>query len=137
MLGTIERIQRHIETIEPGMATAFTNACVAGDTIRQGDLYLIIANSVPDGFVIDKSGNTQLVIGNTQGSKHCLDSLDGVKLYYPSDYDKESLVGPCMVLTQDRTVLHPVHGDVLCLAGQTIRTRYQREWDKEERRARD
>lgn len=149
--STIERIQGHAkriadgnhERVKPGMPAAFTEACVAGDTIRQGDLYLVVVDQVPAGYVEvikPKAIDKQLVPGNTEGAKHCLDALAGVKLYRPADWTEESLDGPCLVVTKARKVLHPVHGPVAIPAGMVVVCRYQREWDKEqaqERRARD
>jgi hypothetical protein len=151
MQTTIERIQNHaerigngeIERVKPGMPLAFTAACVAGDAIRQGDLYLIIVDQVPSNYIAVKrptKEDRQLVPGNTEGSRHCLDSLTGVKLFRPAKWDAESLEGPCMVLAKNRTILHPTHGQVLMPAGLTVICRYQREWDKEQQkqlRARD
>ncbi len=78
--------------------------------------------------------------GRRKGSKHCLDSLAGVKIYRPSDWSEESLAGPCLVLSAERVIMHPVHGAVTIPAGLIVGCRYQREWDREvarERRARD
>ena len=62
-------------------------------------------------------------------------------MYMPARWDDESLQGPILVLSEDRTVLHPTHGSVVMLAGTTVECRYQREHDKEmareERRNRD
>jgi hypothetical protein len=151
MQTTIEKIQRHakaiaageLESVRPGMAAAFTEACVAGDAVRQGDLYLIIVEDVPSGYVPiskPKAADKQLVPGNTDGARHCLDAIAGVKLYRPKEWGEESLDGPCFVLTKPREVLHPVHGPVAVPAGFAVLCRYQREFDKElqkERRARD
>lgn len=148
MVNVIDRIQQHAkqiangehETVKPGAAVAFTHACQNGDTIRQGDLYLTIVDAVPDGYVESKKPSVQLVPGNTQGSKHCLDSLQGVVMHLPKEWNEESLDGPYLTLSEDRTVLHPTHGSVLVLAGQMIHCTYQREWDKiqkAEQRARD
>lgn len=147
MKTTIEKIQCHaqaiaageIEQVKPGMPAAFTSACVPGDCIRQGDLYLVIVDSPPTGYVpiakpteVDK----QLVPGNTEGARHCLDSLAGVKLFRPQKWDEESLDGPCFTLTKERKVLHPTHGPVTIPAGMTVFCRYQREFDKEQQRER-
>ena len=151
MKTTIERLERHtqaiaageIEQVKPGMAASFTNACSTGDCIRQGDLYLVIVDAVPSGYVEIKKprqADKQLVPGNTQGARHCLDALAGVKMYRPAKWDAESLDGPCLLLSKSRRVLHPTHGPVTMLAGQIVLCRYQREWSKEEakqRRARD
>ncbi len=151
MQTTIERIQNHVEAIangqheriKPGQPAAFSEACVAGDAIRQGDLYLILVDAVPKGYVsVEKptKADRQLVPGNTEGARHCLDALVGVTLYRPAQWSEESLEGPCFVLAKARKVLHPTHGVVSIPAGLTVLCIYQREWDKElakERRARD
>lgn len=151
MNDVIDRIENHAKTIsnfehekiKPGMEVSFTDACTLGDTIRQGDLYLIVADKIPQEYnKVEKLGeiDKQLVPGNTQGAKHCLDSLDGVTLYKPKIWNEESLDGPCLVLEKERKVLHPIHGSVVIPAGFTIQCVYQREYDKElekERRTRD
>jgi hypothetical protein len=131
------------ESVKPGQPLAFTEAATAGDYIRQGDLYLVIVESVPGDLVeIAKPtvADKQLVPGSTEGAKHCLDSLAGVRLFRPREWNEESLQGPAFVLTKLRKILHPTHGDILIPAGLTVACRYQREWSKEEqmeRRARD
>lgn len=130
-------------SVKPGQPERFTAAACKGDAIRQGDLYLVIGDKVPKDFVRceDVSEvNKQLVPGNTQGAKHCLDSLCGVELYRPKAWSEESTVGPVLVLSQDRTVQHPTHGHVTLLAGTVVECHYQREYSSElrrEARARD
>jgi len=147
----IERLADHVETIKtgnhetvkPGMPCRITEAWVKGDAVAQGDLNIVVADKVPAGYVrVDKPKaiDKQLVPGNTQGSKHCLDSLVGVKLYRPENWGPESLDGPCLVLSKERTILHPTHGHVSIPAGFIVACSYQRELDnelKKERRARD
>lgn len=139
--NVIESLQSHVkkiqngehESVHPGQPARFTEACQAGDGIWQGDLGLELVDKVPDGYakVDHKERNMQLVPGNTQGSRHCLDSLSGVEVYLPQNFNEESLQGPCLVLSKERTVLHPTHGPVTLLANSIILCRYQREWDKE------
>lgn len=140
----IDRIQEHLKdpAVRPGTPARFTEACTINDGIPQGDLNIKIVATVPNGYTKAKTPTAQLVPGNTQGSKHCLDSLDGVTIYLPKTWgqDPDSLDGPCLVLTEERTILHPTHGAVTIPAGFTVLCRYQREWAKEEakqRRARD
>lgn len=147
----IDRVQKHArnisngehETVKPGQPFHVTEAASVGDGVWQGDLGLEIVANVPDEYVRIKkpaASDKQLVPGNTQGAKHCLDSLRGVTIFRPTDWSEESIAGPCLVLTQDRTILHPTHGAVTIPAGFTVLCRYQREWDKEqakELRARD
>jgi hypothetical protein len=144
---TIERIEQHAqriaagenETVSPGKPARFTEASTPHDGIWQGDLGLEIVKSVPDGYIRvtkPKVADKQLVPGTTQGARHCLDSLRGVTIYRPAEWSEESLDGPCLVLSAERTILHPTHGSVTIPAGFTVKCRYQREWDKEQAAAR-
>lgn len=129
--------------VKPGQPERFTEAAACNDTIRQGDLYVTIIAEIPADYVKvvkPQAIDRQLVPGNTQGAKHCLDSLAGVTLYRPKDWNDESLRGPAFALTKERTVLHPTHGAVTIPKGFVVLCRYQREFDKElqrERRAID
>lgn len=149
--SVIERAQKHAakvaagehETVKPGQPFRITEATSIGDGVWQGDLGIEVVAVVPADYVRvakPKAADKQLVPGSTQGAKHCLDSLVGVKLFRPKDWSEESLAGPCLVLGKERTILHPTHGPITIPAGFTVLCRYQREWDKEqakERRARD
>jgi len=147
MLTEIEQIQKHAESIKngehdkigPGVPLTMSPALTAGEGVAQGDLNLIVADKVPSGYqkiskpkAIDK----KLVPGNTVGAKHCLDALAGVTLYRPAVWTEESMDGPCIVTTKERTVLHPTHGAVTIPAGMTIVCHYQREYDAEQARER-
>lgn len=136
--------------VKPGQTERFTEACGPGDAIRQGDLYLVIRDmkaAIPSDYQkveikpAEAERLKQLVPGNTQGAKHCLDSLKGVTMYRPNRWDDETLQGPILVLAEQREVLHPVHGSVILLAGSKVQCLYQREHAKElarqERRNRD
>lgn len=148
-VNVIEQIQQHAqriadgsERVSPGMPLAFTEACTPGDCIWQGDLALIISDKAnpPKEYIKPDKPSAQLVPGNNIGAKHCLDSLDGVELYVPKNWNEESLKGPFFKTTKDVKVLHPVHGSVTIPAGFNVECGYQREWDKiqaAERRARD
>lgn len=139
-LSALNEVQKHLEEVRPGQPAVINAAASPGDAVRQGDLYLIVVEAVPAGYKKAKNPSRQLVPGQTQGSKHILDSLEGVEVYLPQEWNEESLDGPCLVLTKERTVQHPVHGPVTIAAGHSILCRYQREYDKElarERRNRD
>lgn len=157
-LSTIEKIQKRVAKIasgkdlkvKPGQVERFSEAVVDGDLIRQGDLYLIVAERgnrfswekflVDNGYTKARKPSAQLVPGNTEGAKHCLDSLNGVEVWLPRDWNEESLQGPFLRCKQERTVQHPVHGAVIIPAGMSILCAYQREFDKEQaksHRARD
>lgn len=129
--------------VAPGSPMRFPEAASVNDGIAQGDLLLKVTNVVPDGFTkIEnlKDQDRQLVVGNTTGAKHCLESLEGVTLYRPNNWTAESFIGPIFVSTQEAVVTHPVHGHVTIPAGMMIACEYQKEQDlieAIERRARD
>ena len=144
---TMERIEKHVasikagnEKVKPGEAARFTEASVVGDCLAQGDLYLCIYEGRPPvGYVAVKNAterDRQLVPGNTQGSRHCLDSLEGVKLFRPENWTEDDLRGPLLVLSKERTVTHPTHGAVTIPAGFSVLCGYQPEWDAEQARER-
>ncbi|MCP4124603.1 MAG: hypothetical protein GY751_22905 [Bacteroidetes bacterium] len=147
MIGEItqfaERIANGEETVTPGTPTRFTEASTIGDRIWQGDLALtIMPKTSPKNYKkisqkdFLKINNLQLVHGSNKGSKHCIDSLEGVEINIPEDWNAESLDGPFLTLTKERTVTHPVHGDVTIPAGFSVACTYQREYDTEQRRER-
>jgi hypothetical protein len=144
MQSAIEKITRKAariangrDKIQPGQAAKLSTAASVGDEARQGDLYLRVVASVPNDYSRAKKASLQLVPGNTEGAKHCLDSLAGLAVYLPPNWGNgESLLGPCLVLTESRTVRHPVHGDVTLSADTIVQCGYQREWDAEQARER-
>ena len=143
MLTAIDKITRRAkriadgnDKIQPGQAARLSEAASVNDFARQGDLYLYVVAAIPSGYSKTAKPSLQLVPGNTEGAKHCLDSLDGVELYLPADWNEETLAGPCMKLTKERTVLHPTHGDISIPAGFTILCGYQRDYDYETMRER-
>lgn len=148
-MNVIERIEQHCQSIAngdekvyPGMPLRFTEACVPGDCIWQGDLGLVIAENTkpPSNYVKPERKTVQLVPGNTVGSRHCLDTLNGVEMYVPKDWNEETLDGPFLILSREVNVLHPTHGTVTIPAGFSVQCYYQKEYDKileQERRARD
>ena len=140
--NALKKMANHIEKIEPGQPVQMSDAAVPGDGIWQGDLGLEVLASVPSDCNLVAKASPQLVPGNTQGARHCLDSLEGVKVYLPPNWgeDANDTRGPVLVLSETRTVKHPTHGEVTIPKGFTIGCRYQREWDavqRAERRAAD
>lgn len=124
------------DKVQPGQPLRFSEACTVNDRIWQGDLALTISNKVPEGYTKSKKKILQLVPGENIGSRHVLDSLDGVKMYIPQNWNEESLIGPYLILAQERTVEHPIHGPVTIPAGFSVHCTYQREYDKEQERER-
>jgi hypothetical protein len=138
--------ERKDSRVCPGQAVSFNRAHTAGDAIRQGDLYLVLLDEVPDGYVYaGKRANVQLVPGNTEGARHCLDSLQGVKQWTPEQEagggaSADFQLGPVLRLAEERVVLHPTHGHVTLLENTIVQCLYQREHDailKAARRAAD
>lgn len=152
MATAIERIEAKAKAIKehrdpavkPGQPERFTEACSPGDFAWQGDLKIIIVDAIPPrtcpgGFSQLKSirkTDMQLVPGNTEGARHCLKSKNGVKMYRPHVWNEESTDGPVLFFGKEGTITHPVHGDVTIPAGFTVQLRYQREWNKEQQKAR-
>jgi hypothetical protein len=118
--------------VRPGSPETFTEACVPGDGIRQGDIYIkVLAKRPVKGYVAVKEltpENLQLVPGNTKGSRHVLDSWDGVKMYRPKVWNGDQFRGPILVLTKTRTIRHEEHGSVTLTPGK-YGIYYQRERD--------
>ena len=156
---TIDKMQKQARCIaggqgkvRPGQPYRISEAASVGDGVWQGDLGLEIVARVPKGYVRVEhptKADLQLVPGSTEGSRHCLDSFDGVELYRPENWPNVEptphpihggkdvgYFGPCMVLTQERTIPHPKHGPVIIPGTFTILTRYQREFDAEQQRER-
>lgn len=132
------------ESVRPGDPYTFSEASVPGDMVWQGDLGIgLVSESPPDGYVKKDRPLKCLVPGKdeTIGSKHCLESLEGVEMWLPKEWDEASLNGPYLRLTNGAKITHPVHGDVTIPACfNSVQIVYQREWDQEqarERRARD
>lgn len=149
----IKELQDHLEliksgkaknvhgTISPGQPQAFSPACTENDAIWQGDLLIVIASKPEAGMVKleQKDVTVQLVPGNTQGARHCLDTKE-IEMYVPKTWNEESLLGPWVKANKDVTIQHPTHGAVTVPAGMAFQCYYQKEWSKEEakeRRARD
>lgn len=130
-----KRVRDGLETVKPGQPLRFTEGCTINDRIWQGDLAITMcSDKIPAGY---KKVDTkvQLVPGNNIGAKHCLDGTDGVEMYLHDEWNEETLRGPYIVLSQERTVIHPVHGSVTMIPGCYQMT-YQREQDLEEKKAR-
>mgnify|MGYP007032458515 FL=1 len=148
MTTTIEQIEQHaanirdgLAKIQPGESHTISDAASTNDGYPQGDLSIILVDAIPDRYKrierpTDK--DRQLVPGNTEGSRHCLDSLDGVELYRHEEWnqDYDGLMGPAVRLTKERTITHPKHGDITIPDGRIVLTTYQPDYDAETRKTR-
>jgi hypothetical protein len=121
-----------------------------GDAVRQGDLYIKVVadNFVPEGYVkpsakiLEESslGKGQLVFGQNIGARHCLESMKGIDILVPKDWNVESFNGPLLRCPNGAKILHPTHGPIEIEAGMTVLIGYQKIWSrvqKQERRNRD
>jgi hypothetical protein len=128
------KVQTTSEQIRNDETQRFPIAASVGDTARQGDLYIELLAAVPKGANVIVNPSPQLAPGTTQGSRHILDSLEGVSMYtldMPSVLD-----GPILALAIERTVTHPEHGDVVLPAG-VYGVTYQKQHADELRRVAD
>jgi hypothetical protein len=141
----VDAMAKHLESVHPGKDAAFTEACVPGDAIWQGDLCIQIIESIPAEYrKVEKpqEKDRQLVPEGGEGSRHKVASLNTVELYQPEGWgeDEGSLLGPAIKCIANTTIEHPRHGNVSIPAGFSVGFTYQREYDEElrrERRARD
>ena len=105
-----------------------------GEMWAQGDVGLVRLAGVPTGSVIIDEPSAQLAPGATQGSRHILSTLDGVRLFKLAD--PTPLDGPIIDAPGGCTVEHPEHGDVTLPAG-VYGVVYQRAFADELRRVED
>jgi hypothetical protein len=110
-----------------------------GCRVRQGDIFLYFFESdkLPGNLPVLEPTNIELQLapGNTQGSRHVLDSPSGIEMFKVRGAD--ALTGPVFKTTEQRTVTHPEHGDVVIPAGLTVFVRYERAFAAELRAVRD
>lgn len=130
----IRDVRTQAEKIRSDRPQRFPEAASPGDYWRQGDIYITLLAAVPQtAEKVQAPASRQLAPGDTQGSRHCLDSLDGAdwhRLKQATEFD-----GPILALATERTVTHPEHGHVILPPGVYAIT-YQRNLDQEEREAR-
>lgn len=164
MSTAIEQVQKRQRTlldgdgkVQPGQPARFTEAATIGDTIPQGDLDLtILAYNAEGRFEVPmeegpprileyrklEQPTPRLVPGNSVGSSHILDSVQGIReMWVPKDWDPananyEGLDGPVLVLDAERTVEHPKHGNVTIPPSFTVGCFYQRDLMVEQQRER-
>ena len=82
-----------------------------------------------------KEFDGQVAPGTTLGSRHVLDSLDGVSAYRFANAN--ALDGPVLRLTKPRTLTHPEHGDCVNLPPGCYAFPGQRVYAEELRRVAD
>lgn len=118
-----------------------------GDVVRQGDLYLVCIDSMPNG---KPTQNLQLAPGSTQGSRHVLSgdvtivtevNYESLQKVAPESFAKRSLdpvlVGPAFSCKSDVEVTHPEHGHKILPQGTVWQVVYQQAYAEVVRRAKD
>ena len=126
----IVAIQQHVESIANNETQRFPEAASPGDAWVQGDVYITLLCNLPEGCKRVESPSLQLAPGTTQGSRHCLDGLDGVEVF--SLPQPGMLDGPVLQCRKERTIEHPEHGWVVLPPG-IYGISYQQSMDELER----
>ena len=130
--------------VAPGEPFYITHAWDEGDAGRQGDLYLVKRSRVTPGYIRQENPSLRLVPGSSIGASHRLASLEGVEVWYPSEFSLDDLnatVGPELVFRRGNVIEHDRHGNAIIevTPGDSIviGCEYQVEGDREARRVRD
>lgn len=90
---TLSDIAAAVEAIKNDGLQHFPEAASIGDAVRQGDVYIQLIDDADIAaagplFVKMKEPVLQLAPGNTKGSRHCLESADGVEMWEPELTDE-------------------------------------------------
>lgn len=128
-----QQVANHAEKIKNDEPQR-VETCSPGDAWAQGDILLVFLEVLPYGCKVSPKPELQLAPGTTQGSRHCLDSLEGIKVYWIEN--PTPLDGPVIESEREFTLQHPEHGDVTLPAG-IWGVVYQRAYADELRRIRD
>lgn len=116
----------------------FNEDAAVNTAIAQGDLNLVIRESVPENYQLRTDTNLQVVPGQTLGSRHCLTRASECQVFDPPGWgpDYDELQGPFLVTQGATEVAHPTHANVEIPGGKIVECSYQRTWDQEQRRER-
>lgn len=141
----IAEIAKSAESMDAA-APAKIGSPSVGDVVRQGDLYLVCLESLPEGV----KHKRQLAPGNSQGSRHIAEGKCSV--YWPKspvavalliarasniDAPPTELIGPMVECIGETTIAHPEHGHRILPEGTSWAIVYQRAFAEEIRRAQD
>jgi hypothetical protein len=110
-LQAFNRIQTQAESIRSDEPQKFPEAASVGEGARQGDIYIVLLANIPSNARRMARPNPQLAPGTTRGSRHILDSLEGVEMFTIPNADQ--LTGPVFRSYRERVVTHPEHGDFI------------------------
>jgi hypothetical protein len=126
MTGIVTKIEHAAKKVAKRETQRFPEAAEAGDSVRQGDVYITLLAGVPTGYKRQTKWDLQLAPGSTQGSRHILDASKGVTCYrHPEATEFD---GPVLVLRTTRELTHPEHGNWVLPPG-TYGISYQRTQD--------
>lgn len=128
-----EEVREHAESIKNDEAHAIPSMDV-GDMWAQGDVGFLRLAKLPAGVTKIAKPSAQLAPGTTQGSRHCLTTLDGVTLYRLAN--PTPLDGPVIDAPNGCEVDHPEHGNVTLPPG-VYGVTFQRAYAAELRRVQD
>jgi hypothetical protein len=134
VLTAFTQVQESVTPKDDTYTLRFSEAAATGDVIRNGDVYFTKIDKIPEGFEPDPNFGLQLAPGTTKGSRHILDSPDGVKIY--TNKRADVLTGPVVSLTKERVATHPEHRSVELPPGDYAIT-FQRQFAQELRRVAD
>lgn len=131
-VSVYREIKKHAESIKND-ETHRLGELAPGDGWAQGDLLIVSLAEVPTDYrpcAVER----QLAPGTSQGSRHCLVSLDGVEMFRLEG--GTPLDGPVFRSINGCEVDHPEHGNIVLRAG-TYGVIYQRQYADELRRVAD
>lgn len=127
----LKLIASQAECIKSNETQRFSEAAPFDSTWRQGDIYITLLEKIPKEFTQCKF-EAQLAPGTTKGSRHILS--DEVTMYKNPKAD--ALTGPLFKNSDEVTVTHPEHGNVVLPPG-IYGVTYQRAFAEELRRVED
>lgn len=131
---SFHRVRKSVTPHDDCLRLRFGAGAEVGAVLRHGDLYFTKMAAVPAGAKLIEKPDPQLAPGTTQGSRHILDSLHGVKVYAVAN--PTPLDGPVLDVATERTVGHPEHKPIVLEPGVYACT-HQRAYAQELRRVAD
>lgn len=123
----------------PAAKTETIGSPSVGDVVRQGDVYLVCIDNLPQGKELR---NAQLAPGTSQGSRHIIQGdckiveVTSFRLQNGKDVPSP-LIGPAFSCTGACEVTHPEHGHKVLPANSTWQVVYQLDHADEVRRVQD
>jgi hypothetical protein len=133
----ISLIEEHAKKATPGQRCSVLLSAEVGQGAWQGNLGIQVIDEVPEGYELVEnptSEDLKLTLESGDGGQHRLDSLTGVKLYRPEHWGKPTepddpsvLLGPVLVLTEAREIVHRLHGPIDLPANSVVHCWYQRD----------